>query len=283
MTSVTVLGLGPMGRALATAFAASGHATTVWNRTPGKGDDLDATVADTAAGAIAAGSLVVVCVRDHGAARSILDADALEGRTLVDFTGGSPRQARATAAWAADHGVDHLDGVIVATPDAIGGPAATLFYSGPADVYEAHRSTLAALGGNATHLGEDPGRAAAFDASLQDLFWTAMSGVVHAFALAAAEDIPATDVAGHAKALLGFFPDLVDQVAEQVTAGRFPGDSSTITAAAAAMDHVLDTIRANGLDNGVLGAARAEVQRAIDAGHGPEGFARLAARGVPLL
>ncbi|GAA1285247.1 NAD(P)-binding domain-containing protein [Saccharothrix xinjiangensis] len=266
-----------MGHALAAAFAAAHHTTTVWNRTPGRGDDLDATTAGAAAEAIAASPLVVVCVRDHEAVRSVLDADALQGRTLVNFTGGSPRQARTMAAWAEQHGVDHLDGVVVATPELVGGPGATLFYSGPSHVYEAHRSTLAALGGNANHLGEDPGRAAAFDASLQDLFWTAISGVVHAFALAAAEGIDANDLARHAKAVLGLFPDLVDHIADQVTAGRFPGDSSTITAAAAAMDHVLDTIRANGLDNGVLGAARAEVRRAIDAGHGSEGFARLAA------
>src|SRR4051812_20584378 len=103
MTPVTVLGLGPMGRALASAFAAH-HPTTVWNRTPGKGDNLDVTVAETAAGAIAASPLVVVCVLDYRAVRSILDADALKGRTLVNLTGGSPQQAREMAGWAAGHG-----------------------------------------------------------------------------------------------------------------------------------------------------------------------------------
>lgn len=278
MTSVTVLGLGPMGRALATAFAAADHATTVWNRTPGKGDDLDldVTVAGTAAEAIAASPLVVVCVLDHPAAQSVLDADGLKGRTLVNLSGGSPEQARSMAAWADGHGIDHIDGVIVATPAAIGGPEAALFYSGPLDAYEAHRSTLAALGENASYLGEDPGRAAAFDVSLQDLFWTAMTGVVHMFALATAEGIGTADIAGHAKAMLGFFPDLIDQVAEQVAAGRFPGDAAPIASVAAVMDHILAAIRANRLDDGVLGAARAEVQRAIDAGHGAEGFGRLA-------
>ncbi|RSS80895.1 NAD(P)-dependent oxidoreductase, partial [Streptomyces sp. WAC02707] len=38
--SVTVLGLGPMGRALAGAFLAAGVRTTVWNRTPGREADL---------------------------------------------------------------------------------------------------------------------------------------------------------------------------------------------------------------------------------------------------
>lgn len=37
---VAVLGLGEMGSALAGAFLDGGHPTTVWNRTPGKGEGL---------------------------------------------------------------------------------------------------------------------------------------------------------------------------------------------------------------------------------------------------
>ena len=37
---VTVIGLGPMGRAMAAAFLAAGQPTTVWNRTAGKADEL---------------------------------------------------------------------------------------------------------------------------------------------------------------------------------------------------------------------------------------------------
>ncbi|MEV7549434.1 NAD(P)-binding domain-containing protein [Amycolatopsis sp. NPDC089917] len=277
MTTVTVLGLGPMGHALAAAFTAADHPTTVWNRTPGKENGLDADVAATAADAITASPLVIVCVRDYAAARSILDTDALEGRTLVNLSGGSPEQARAMAHWATEHGIEYLDGVIMATTDAIGGPDAALFFSGPADVYETHRSTLAALGRNTHYVGAHPGQAAAFDASLQDMLWTSMSGVVHMFALAKAEDIAPADIAGHAKALLGFFPDMIDLLADQIGADHYPGDHGTLDSTAATMDHILDAIRARDFDNGVLSAARAEVQRALDAGHGSDGFGRLAA------
>lgn len=40
MTSVTVLGLGPMGQALAAALLDAGHHTTVWNRTEAKAAQL---------------------------------------------------------------------------------------------------------------------------------------------------------------------------------------------------------------------------------------------------
>ncbi|WP_188307091.1 NAD(P)-binding domain-containing protein, partial [Streptomyces sp. CBMA123] len=51
--AVAVLGLGPMGRALAGALLAAGHPVTVWNRTPGREGELLARGA-RAAGTVAA-------------------------------------------------------------------------------------------------------------------------------------------------------------------------------------------------------------------------------------
>lgn len=51
----------------------------------------------------------------------------------------------------------------------------------------------------------------------------------------------------------------------------------TITATAAILDRILSAVRAKGLADGALGTARAEVQRAIAAGYGADGFGRLAA------
>ncbi|WP_341483631.1 NAD(P)-binding domain-containing protein [Streptomyces endophytica] len=90
-TPVTVLGLGAMGRALAAAFLRAGHPTTVWNRTPGRAGELlaqGATPADTAAEAVAAAPLVIVCVLDYDAAHAILEpiGARLSGRVLVNLT-----------------------------------------------------------------------------------------------------------------------------------------------------------------------------------------------------
>lgn len=276
MTSVTVLGLGPMGHALATTFAAAGHRTTVWNRTPSKAEDLDATVAATAAVAIESSPLVIACLRDYDVVASVIDASALKGRTLLNITGGSPAQARAMAAWASAHDIAYLDGVIMSTPDAIGSDRAAFFYSGSETALDTHRDTLAALGPNSEFLGADAGRAAALDVALQDMLWTSMTGVAHMFSLAAAEGISPQFVSTHAKGLVGFFPDMIDMLDEQLRSGEFAGEAGSIDSAAVVMDNILDTVRANGLDDSVLTAARAHVQRAVDAGYGSEGFGRLA-------
>jgi 3-hydroxyisobutyrate dehydrogenase-like beta-hydroxyacid dehydrogenase len=279
---VTILGLGPMGQALAGAFLTGGHPTTVWNRTAGKADELaarGATVAASVAEAAAASPLVIVCVLDYDAVHAIVEpaADLLKGRTLVNLTADSPERARTTAAWAVDHGIDYLDGAIMTPTTTIGGPGAVVLYSGPRDPYDEHLAALGAIGGTATHLGTDPGRAASHDVALLDLFWTAMSGVVHAFALARAENIAATELAPYARGIGQLLPDFITALAQQIDNGVYPGDGSNITSAAAGMDHIIHAADSHGIDADVLRAGRAIAQRAIDAGHGNDGFARLTA------
>jgi 3-hydroxyisobutyrate dehydrogenase-like beta-hydroxyacid dehydrogenase len=280
--AVTVLGLGPMGQALAGAFVKGGHATTVWNRTPGKGDALvgqGAKAADTAADAVAASDLVVVCVIDYGAVRAVLEpiADALKGKTVVNLTADSPANARQFAEWAAGKGVDYLDGAIMTPAPTIGGPAAVVLYAGPRELFDRHQPTLAGIGGTAAYLGADPGRAAAHDVSLLDMFWTGMAGLVHGFALAKAEGIDAVDLAGFAKGIVGLLPNIAEDFAKRIDEGNFGADISSIRSAAAGMEHIIHAAHARGIDTGVLDAATAVASKAVAAGHGDESYARLAA------
>lgn len=277
---VTVLGLGPMGQALAGAFLDNGHPTTVWNRTAGKADDLvarGATRADTPELAIEATSLTVVCVIDDDAVHAIVGpvAKALRGRTLVNLTADTPERARRTAAWAEENGVRYLDGAIMTPTETIGGPEAVVLYSGQEDAYLEHRATLEALGSGGVYLGEEPGRAASYEVALLDLFWTSMSGLVHAFALASAEGVPARDLAPFAKGIGALLPVVIDAFAHNVDKGDYSADTSALVSALAGMDHIAHASRARGLDTGVIDAARAVARRAVEAGHGDDSFSRL--------
>ncbi|MEV4094699.1 NAD(P)-dependent oxidoreductase [Streptosporangium saharense] len=277
---MTVLGLGPMGQALAGAFLDNGHPTTVWNRTAGKADDLvarGATRADTPALAVEAAPLTVVCVIDDDAVHAIVEpaARALRGRTLVNLTADTPERARRTAAWAEENGVRYLDGAIMTPTETIGGPEAVVLYSGQEDAYLEHRATLEALGAGGVHLGEEPGRAASYEVALLDLFWTSMSGLVHAFALASAEGVPARDLAPFARGIGSLLPIVIDDFARNVDKGDHAADTSALVSALAGMDHIAHASRARGLDTGVIDAARAVARRAVEAGHGDDSFSRL--------
>ena len=279
--NVTVLGAGPMGQALALALLRHGHRTTVWNRTPDRAAPLathGAQLAGAAEEAVRAGRLVLPCLLDHAALRDVVTpvAAALRGRTLVNVTTGTPAEARETAAWAASRGIDYLDGSIMTPASTIGGPAAVILYSGPEHLYREHEPTLRALGGTAVHLGAEPGHAAAYEVALLDLFWTSMSGLVHAFALARAEGITATELAPHAKGISDLLPAIIDDFAARIDADRYDGDISDLRSAVAGMTNVLRSAQAHGLDTGVLSAALTMAGQPVEHGHGAASFARLA-------
>jgi 3-hydroxyisobutyrate dehydrogenase-like beta-hydroxyacid dehydrogenase len=72
-----------MGSALAEALLTSGHRVTVWNRTASKCDPLSAAGASVAASvyeAVAAAKVIIVCLTDHGAGMSLLQADDIAHR-----------------------------------------------------------------------------------------------------------------------------------------------------------------------------------------------------------
>ncbi|MFD0023398.1 NAD(P)-dependent oxidoreductase [Streptomyces sp. NPDC058382] len=282
-SAVTVLGLGPMGRSLAHAFLDAGLRTTVWNRTPGRDRELverGATGAQSVAEAIAASPLTVVCVVNYDAADAVLRSDpateAAKGRTVVNLTADTPDRARSTADWAAGHGIRYLDGAIMTPTTTIGTPAAVFIHSGPAELYREVRPVLDALGGAHTHLGEEIGRAAAHDIALLDIFWTAMNGFAHALALARAEGITARELAPFAMGIGAILPPLFEGYAQALDDGDFTGRDNPLTSAASSMAHIADTSEAHGIDSGVMRAAERLARRAIDEGHGADGFIRIA-------
>ncbi|MFD7410306.1 NAD(P)-dependent oxidoreductase [Kitasatospora purpeofusca] len=277
---VTVLGLGAMGTALAEAFLAAGHPTTVWNRTPGKAEPLvgrGAVAAPSPEAAITAGGPIVACVLDYDALTAVLSGQEalLSGRTLVNLTSGSPEQARAFADRAADIGLDYLDGAIMITPPGIGGPDATVLYSGAPEVLARHRTVLAALG-EPVDLGPDAGIAGLYDTALLGLMWSALSGWLHGVALVGADGVRAAEFTPIAtRWLSGAVAGFVDRYAAQTDTRTFPGDDASLDVHLAAMEHLLHASRARGVDTTLPEVFADHVRRAVAAGHGGDSYARL--------
>ncbi|MEW2132908.1 NAD(P)-binding domain-containing protein [Streptomyces sp. NPDC005435] len=280
-TPVTVLGLGPMGRAIASAFLDARHPVTVWNRTPGRAGDLPgrgAAEAGSVHDAVLAGQVIIVCLLDYDAVRATLEHAPADwaNRRLINLTSGEPAQARRMSQSAAARGIDYLDGAILTPTPAMGTPAAAVLLSGARDVYESVQGTMAAVGAAPLYLGDDPGRASAYEIALLDVFATSVSGIVHAFALASAEGIEPERFAAFATGIGGLLPELITRFAQQLQSGRFPGDRSTIASAASGIAHVISTAAGHGIDVGVLAAAKSITDQAIADGCGPDGLARLA-------
>lgn len=273
--AVTVIGLGLMGKALATAFLKAGHPTTVWNRTPGKADELvaqGAVLAPSVADALRAGSLVVVCLSNATAVRAALlpHRAELAGRTVVNLTSGTSEEAREIATWTGDY----LDGAIMAIPEVIGRPEAFLLFSGSPEVFDKHRDSLNRLG-NATFFGADPGLAALYDVALLGVMWGTLNAFLHGAALLGAAKVDAAAFAPFANQWVGSVTGFISAYADQIDRGAYPAEDATLETHLATMKYLVRESAAVGVDTEWPARIQALTERAIDAGHAGTSYASL--------
>ncbi|MGD9485640.1 NAD(P)-binding domain-containing protein [Streptomyces sp. TRM70308] len=277
-TQVSVLGLGAMGSALADALVKAGYATTVWNRSPGKADGLVAQGAKAAAtpgDAVRSGPLVIACLLDHASVREVLDplSGDLAGRTLVNVTTTSPAQSRELAAWAARAGIAYLDGGIMAVPEMIGRPGASILYSGSADVFHQHKPLLDRWGAS-TYFGEDAGLASLYDLALLAGMYVMFAGFMHGAAMVAPAGVTASEFAAKAAPWLTAMTSAFQEYAEVIDGG----DYTVAGQQSLRFSNLGDLLAASsdqGISTEVVDMVQRLIQRQIDAGHGEEGFARI--------
>ncbi|WP_432049786.1 NAD(P)-dependent oxidoreductase [Verrucosispora sp. NA02020] len=270
-----MLGLGAMGTALARAWLAAGHPLTVWNRTPARAAALDAEgvrVTDSAAKAVAANTLVVVCLLDDAAVEEVLAGTDLTGKDLVNLTTSTPVQARARAEWTRERGARYLDGGIMAVPPMIGVPEAGgyAFYSGSRQLFERHQETLSVPTGT-TYVGEDAGFAALHDVALLSAMYGMFAGAAHAFALIRREDIDPTSLAPLLADWLVAMAPAVHQTADQLRSGDYTtGVVSTLAMQVAGMPTFLRTAEQQGVSPELLSPYFALMRRRLAEGSGEE-------------
>ncbi|MFJ8201957.1 NAD(P)-dependent oxidoreductase [Micromonospora chalcea] len=274
-TPVTLLGLGAMGAALARAWLAAGHPLTVWNRTPARAAAISAegaTVANSAAEAVAANTLVVVCLLDDASVEEVLAGADLAGRDLVNLTTGTPAQARARADWARERGARYLDGGIMAVPPMIGVPDAGgyVFYSGSRELFERHRETLAVPVGT-TYVGRDAGFAALHDVALLSAMYGMYAGAAHAFALIRREDIDPASLAPLLADWLVAMAPTVHQTADQLRSGDYTkGVVSNLAMQVAGTPTFLRTAAEQGVSPELLSPYFELMRRRLAEGSGEE-------------
>ncbi|CAL9289456.1 NAD(P)-dependent oxidoreductase [Streptomyces sp. SudanB25_2051] len=278
--SVTVIGLGPMGQAMAGAFLDHGYDVTLWNRTASRADALvarGAVLAPTVEEALAANELVVLSLTDYDAMYALLEpaSAALAGRVLVNLSSDTPEKARAAARWAAERGAVQLTGGVTVPPSGIGQAESKTFYSGPREVFERHLPALRVITGRTDHRGEDPGLAALMYQIGMVMFWSSMLSYWQAIALADANGLKAADILPHAVETANSLPGFFSFYAERVDAGRHTGDVDRLAMGTASVEHVLHTNADAGVDT-TLPAALVELfRRGLDAGHAADSCSAL--------
>ncbi|MFF6952452.1 NAD(P)-dependent oxidoreductase [Streptomyces iakyrus] len=274
-TPLTVLGTGAMGTALARVWLAAGHEVTVWNRTAARAEPIaaeGATVAASAADAVAANRLVIVCLLDDASVGEALDGADLAGRDLVNLTTGTPAEGRARAAWAEERGARFLDAGIMAVPPMIGVPdsGGYVFYSGSPELFEEHRDTLGVPAGT-RFVGADTGFAALHDVALLSAMSGMFAGITHAFALIRPEDIAPKDFAPLLADWLTAMAPAVHQSADQLQSGDYTlGVVSNLAMQVAGNATLLRTAEEQRVSPELLTPYMELMERWLALGHGDE-------------
>lgn len=279
-TAVAVLGLGPMGRAIATALVTSGSPATVWNRTPGKDTELVALGAVRSAdpaSAIDAAAVVVTVLSDHSSVHEVLDpvADHLRGKALVNLTSTGPEDSREIARWAAAHGIDFLDGGIMAVPPMIGEAGASILYSGSAAVFERFRPELEKLAA-AEYFGADAGMAALFDFALLAGMYAMFTGFFHGTAMVRSAGVTATEFAPRAAAYVTAMAGLIPAYAAVIDSGDYTDDAQPARFHKPAFDAIVRASRDADVALDIVAPIKNLIDRMIADGRAESGLERIA-------
>lgn len=277
MSDITVIGLGAMGSALARAFTRAGHDVTVWNRTTSRMKplvELGATAAASLAESITASPVIVICINNYATTRNLIGiaeiAHRLAGRTVVQLSTGTPREARDGAAWIQAQGAACIDGAILPYPEMIGTERAQILFAGPEPAYRRCEPLLSCLGGDLRYLGGNIAAAAVLDMALLTHELCEAIGVLHAARVCQSEGV-GTGI------LAAMFPDasLAKALALRIDEGAFDQPRATIAVWESALQRIQSQADAAGINGEVPGFISSLFRRAIAAGHGEQDIAAL--------
>jgi 3-hydroxyisobutyrate dehydrogenase-like beta-hydroxyacid dehydrogenase len=194
----------------------------------------------------------------------------LAGRTLVQLTNGTPEQARSLAVWAGAQHARAIDGGIMAIPPMIGSADAVILYSGCAAAFTEHRPLLEGLG-TALFLGTDPGHAALLDLALLAAMYGLFGGFLQAAGMVRATQVTAGEMAELAVPWLAAMAAALPDPARQIDTRDYAGDAaSALAMQAVAVDNIISTSAALGVDAGLIQPLPALMGRRIADGFGTD-------------
>ncbi|TLG04660.1 NAD(P)-dependent oxidoreductase [Nocardia cyriacigeorgica] len=276
-TSVTVLGLGRIGAALAELFLRNGHPTTVWNRTPGKADHLDGLGArrtESVAEAIGAGELIVVAGVDTETATALVGeaGELVAGRDVLNVATGRPDQARELATLVTERGGRFLDGAILGVPQTLGSTDTLFLYSGSPEAQQRHADTLAELG-TVNYLGADAGLAGLHDMAVLAGMYGLFGGFFQAVAMVDSEGVGAVPFTeDYLIPWLRSLLDLLPGLAAEIDSREFPVNFSDLAANRIGLDNIRTAARNQGVSTELLDPLQRLFDTQTELGRGADSF-----------
>lgn len=274
-SAVSVIGLGAMGSALARALLDNGHDVTVWNRTATKSEplvELGASAARSAADAISASEIIIVCVRGYAAADEVFSpsgvASMLEAKTVFQLGTGTPSEVGDAAGWFAAQGGSYLDGAIMDFPEQVGTAQCQVLVSGDREGFERFGWVLDAFGGDIRYLGPDPAASAVVNSSGLAFVYAASHAFLSAAAMCDASGAPLDLLADVVGKFAGQMPPLFGEYVEMITARTYDSRNLRLASGAENLEAIITFGQQAGVETSLFESALSSFQAAAEQDNG---------------
>jgi 3-hydroxyisobutyrate dehydrogenase-like beta-hydroxyacid dehydrogenase len=282
VSKVSVIGLGAMGSALARALLRDGYEVTVWNRTSAKAEPLvreGATLAPDPASAVEASPVVLVCVTNYEATRDILsgrDVTAhLPGRVLVQFSAGTPEEAREMEHWAQGSEAEYLDGDIEVYPKQIGAAEAGILVAGAEESFQRCEPIFRSLGGGTSYVGEAIGTANTLGMAMGSIMFGVLLSALHSARICEVEGLHVDEFTGMVAEFMVTVGGAVQDLGERIQEERYSEPQSSLQTYADGAEQLLKQAHESQIDSDFPAYASKTLQKGMDAGLGNEDLAAL--------
>lgn len=246
MQNVTVIGLGGMGSALASALLDAGYPVTVWNRSAAKAAplvDAGASQADSVSAAIAASSTIITCINTHTDTEAMLAEHAAElaGKQFIELTTGSAAEATALQQMLHDNNADCVVGAICSYPSGIGKEGTCILVAGAEQVWRQNESIIRVMGPAADFIGENVASLAALFAALFLPRQGFMFGMIYGALIAERAGISAEAYFKQVPTSQKVVGDYVKVASETICSGDFSNRGASLTVYEAAIRDMMVT------------------------------------------
>ncbi|WP_440071733.1 NAD(P)-dependent oxidoreductase [Streptosporangium sp. OZ121] len=280
MTDVTVIGAGVVGSAIVRACVDSGLEVSVWNRTPERSERLagrDVHLHATAAEAIEASPIVLLCLLDYEITHAVLDETAadLSGRLVVQHASGIPDDVAPLRKRVEAAGGRYLEAAILNYPDAIGTEDCFTVYGGAAEDFKELAGVTEALSGKQVRLGPDPGYAKAYHVVSSAFYYAFVNGFLECSAIAESMGVPLNDFAESVPLYDPGFQNTIGVGLGLIARRDYTFEQAPLTSHLGVLNNLAGIAERAGIDQSYLGVMRERVLRAMEQGYRREHVAVL--------
>ncbi|MCB8913073.1 NAD(P)-binding domain-containing protein [Rhodococcus rhodochrous] len=281
MSTISVLGTGLMGSAVASTLIDAGHTVTVWNRSADKSAPLvakGARRADTVAEAINASDITFSHVLSSAMGFDLVRAAEGEidwnGKVFVNLSTGTPDGALAFGGYLTSRGGGYADGVISAYPDDIGTNTAIVQYAASDKVWATLEPIAKIISPAAyVYVGSQLDAPNVIDPAVTGAVYSVGYGAfLESAAYVASRGIAPKHLIAGADKMIDLLRHSIHASIELLEKGSWASDQSTVDAYHAAVIQWRDTMLESGNRAAYFGALLENLEAAREAGYGQLGF-----------